>query len=81
MVHQHLRLVESMTVAENVVLGCFGTSDSVRFSPRAVEKTVAEAADRFQMSVDPRARIWQLSLGRAPACRDTEGPLPRRQAS
>jgi simple sugar transport system ATP-binding protein len=62
MVHQHLRLVESMTVAENVVLGS-SAPRQLRFSPRAVEKTVGEAADRFQMSVDPRARIWQLSLG------------------
>ena len=31
--------------------------------PALVEKAVAEAADRFQMPVDPRARIWQLSLG------------------
>ena len=62
MVHQHLRLVESMTVAENVVLGS-SAPRQLRFSPRAVERTVAEAAERFQMSVDPRARIWQLSLG------------------
>jgi simple sugar transport system ATP-binding protein len=62
MVHQHLRLVESMTVAENVVLGS-SSPRRFRFSPRAVEKTVAKAAERFQMSVDPRARIWQLSLG------------------
>jgi simple sugar transport system ATP-binding protein len=62
MVHQHLRLVESMTVAENVVLG-WSPSRRFRFSPRTVEKAVAEAADRFQMPVDPRARIWQLSLG------------------
>ncbi len=62
MVHQHLRLVESMTVAENVVLGAAGARQ-LRFSPRAVEKAVAEAAARFQMSVDPAARIWQLSLG------------------
>jgi simple sugar transport system ATP-binding protein len=62
MVHQHLRLVESMTVAENVLLGA-STPRQFRFSPRAVEKTVAEAAERFQMAVDPRARVWQLSLG------------------
>ncbi len=62
MVHQHLRLVESMTVAENVVLG-WSKPRKLRFAPRAVEKAVAEAADRFQMPVDPRARIWQLSLG------------------
>ena len=62
MVHQHLRLVESMTVAENVVLG-WSKPRRLRFSPRTVEKAVAEAADRFQMPVDPSARIWQLSLG------------------
>jgi simple sugar transport system ATP-binding protein len=52
MVHQHLRLVESMTVAENVVLGA-AAPRQLRFSPRAVEKAVAEAAERFQMAVDP----------------------------
>ncbi|MGA2528225.1 MAG: ABC transporter ATP-binding protein [Acidimicrobiales bacterium] len=62
MVHQHLRLVESMTVAENVVLG-WSTPRQLRFSPHKVEKVVADAAERFQMPVDPRARIWQLSLG------------------
>jgi simple sugar transport system ATP-binding protein len=62
MVHQHLRLVESMTVSENVVLG-WSRSHSLRFSPSKVEKAVAEAAERFQMPVDPGARIWQLSLG------------------
>jgi len=62
MVHQHLRLVESMTVAENVVLG-WSPSRQFRFSPGKVEKVVAEASERFQMPVDPRARIWQLSLG------------------
>ena len=62
MVHQHLRLVDSMTVAENVVLG-WSKPRRLRFSPRKVEKAVAEAAERFQMPVDPKARIWQLSLG------------------
>jgi len=62
MVHQHLRLVESMTVAENVVLG-WSERRRLRFSRRSVEKQVAEASDRFQMPVDPRAKIWQLSLG------------------
>lgn len=62
MVHQHLRLVESMTVAENVVLG-WSPTRQFRFSPQKVEKAVGEAAERFQMPVDPKARIWQLSLG------------------
>jgi len=62
MVHQHLRLVESMSVGENVVLG-WSNPRRLLYSRRAVEKEVEEAAARFQMPVDPRAKIWQLSLG------------------
>src|SRR5579871_6806788 len=62
MVHQHLRLVDSMTVAENVVLG-WSRKETIQFTPRQVERDVAEVAAQFQMDVDPKARIWQLSLG------------------
>jgi general nucleoside transport system ATP-binding protein len=62
MVHQQLRLVESMTVAENVVLG-WSRASRVRFSPRQVEREVAASAQRFGIDVNPRARVWQLSLG------------------
>jgi simple sugar transport system ATP-binding protein len=62
MVHQHLRLVESMTVAENVVLG-WSRHGGFRFSRGRVERDVAEAAERYEMPVDPKAKIWQLSLG------------------
>jgi simple sugar transport system ATP-binding protein len=58
MVHQHFRLVEPMTVAENVVLGMPG-----RFRRRAAERVVAELAERYGLAVDPAARIWQLSVG------------------
>ena len=64
MVHQHFRLVEPFTVAENVMLG--DTSDvgrSFRLHPRAIEERVAELGERYGMAVDPRARIWQLSVG------------------
>ena len=62
MVHQHLRLVDSMTVAENVVLG-WSREAGIQFTPRQVERDVAEVAAQYQMDVDPKARIWQLSLG------------------
>ncbi len=62
MVHQHLSLVESLTVAENIVLG-WSRHRGFGFSSRQVETEIAEIASRFQMAVDPRARIWQLSLG------------------
>jgi len=62
MVHQHLRLVESMSVAENVVLG-WSRQHAFRFSPSAVEKEVARVAEQYHMSVNPSAKIWQLSMG------------------
>ena len=62
MVHQHFSLIERMTVAENVALG-WSKGGHVRFRRREVEQEVADAADRFQMRVDPRRPIWQLSVG------------------
>ena len=64
MVHQHFRLVEPFTVAENVVLGDHrGEGRTFRLRHRAIERRVAELSERFGLAVDPRARIWQLSLG------------------
>ncbi len=62
MVHQHFSLVSSMTVAENVVLGWHRDSRRV-FNRRQVEDEVAQASERFDMPVDPRAVISRLSVG------------------
>jgi ABC-type uncharacterized transport system ATPase subunit len=64
MVHQHFRLVFPFTVAENVVLGDqrdIGRNFLLR--PRAIEERVAELSRRYGLGVDPRAKIWQLSVG------------------
>ncbi len=64
MVHQHFRLVEPFTVAENVMLGDHTAAGrSFRIHPRAIERRVAELGERYGLDVDPRARIWQLSVG------------------
>jgi len=61
MVHQHFMLVPSQTVTENVLLGL----DDPRFLMRLNEydKKVADLGDKFGLKVDPRAKIWQLSVG------------------
>jgi simple sugar transport system ATP-binding protein len=61
MVHQHFMLVESQTVAENVILGL----DEPRFvlDMGKVAKEIAMMGERYGMAVDPDARIWQLSVG------------------
>jgi simple sugar transport system ATP-binding protein len=64
MVHQHFRLVEPFTVAENVVLGDHRDAGrAFRLRPRAIERRVAQVAKSYGLDVDPRARVWQLSLG------------------
>jgi ABC-type uncharacterized transport system ATPase subunit len=64
MVHQHFRLVTPFTVAENVILGDHrGEGKKLVVNPRRIERRVAELGERYRIAVDPRARIWQLSLG------------------
>src|SRR5262245_4101281 len=64
MVHQHFRLVPPFTVAENVILGDHrGEGQKFLVRPRHIERRVAELGERYRIAVDPRARIWQLSLG------------------
>src|SRR5499427_4289613 len=64
MVHQHFRLVEPFTVAENVALGDHrDVGRSFRLHPRRIERHVADLGARYRLAVDPRARIWQLSVG------------------
>ena len=61
MVYQHFRLVANLTVAENLVLGHSG--QGLRVSQRVMEDEAGEIGDRYNLPVDPRARIWQLSVG------------------
>ena len=61
MVHQHFMLVPSQTVTENILLGL----NEPRFFMRLNEydKKIADLGDQFGLKVDPRAHIWQLSVG------------------
>ncbi len=61
MVHQHFMLVPSHTVTENILLGL----EKPRFWLRLpeYERQVAELQRRFGLKVDPKAKIWQLSVG------------------
>lgn len=61
MVHQHFMLVPSQTVTENILLGL----DEPRFRMRLHEydRIISDLGDRFGLKVDPRAKIWQLSVG------------------
>lgn len=60
MVYQHFMLVESMTVAENVLLGQEG---GVFIKPKEMRKTVADLAVKYGLDIDPAARVCDLSMG------------------
>jgi simple sugar transport system ATP-binding protein len=61
MVHQHFTLVPSQTVTENILLGL--DTPGFRLNTSRSEAEVARLADQFGLRVDPRAKIWQLSVG------------------
>ena len=61
MVHQHFKLVETQTVAENVILGL--KEPAFRLDMKRTAKELLELGARYKMTVDPNAYIWQLSVG------------------
>lgn len=61
MVHQHFMLVPSQTVTENILLGL--REPRFHLNLTEYEKKVAEIGEKFGLKVDPKAKIWQLSVG------------------
>ena len=61
MVHQNFMLVDTMTVAENIVLGL----PDLPFIPdmKDVNERIRTLSDRYNLQVDPEAYVWQLSVG------------------
>ena len=63
MVHQHFRLIPTFTVTENIILGTQPPSRRFLLDIKSAEDRIVELAEQFSMPVDPRARVWQLSVG------------------
>lgn len=61
MVHQHFMLVPTQTVAENLILGQKAPRFYINYA--RVEQEIETLSQKFGLAVDPRARIWQLSVG------------------
>ena len=61
MIHQHFMLVPSQTVTENILLGL--DEPRFRLNLPVYEQKIAELGQHFGMTVDPKAHIWQLSVG------------------
>ncbi|MCA9954069.1 MAG: ABC transporter ATP-binding protein [Anaerolineales bacterium] len=62
MVHQHFKLVQSFTIAENIMLGMEPNRYGL-LQKRDEADQVRELANRFGLPVDPNARIKDLPVG------------------
>ena len=62
MVHQHFMLVEPFTVTENIVLGN-EPEKGIRLDMADARKKVLEISEKYGFSVDPDARIEDISVG------------------
>ena len=60
MVYQHFKLVEAMTVAENVFLG---RADKTWLSNKGLNRTVGGIAKQYGMQVDASKTVADLSMG------------------
>jgi simple sugar transport system ATP-binding protein len=61
MVHQHFKLVEPHNVLENILLG-LKEPEFILNIKDAADK-VLEISKRYELPIDPEAKIWQLSMG------------------
>lgn len=57
MVHQHFKLVDVLSAAENIVLGLDGKLDM-----KAAKEKIREICDRYGFEVDPDKKIYNMSV-------------------
>ena len=62
MVHQHFMLVESMTVAENIVLGAEPGSE-IALDINKANADIQKLSEEFKLAVNPSSYIEHLSVG------------------
>ena len=59
MIHQHFKLVDVFTAAENIVLGLEGEG---KFDIRDVNKKVAEICEKYGFDIKPDQKIYDMSV-------------------
>jgi ABC-type uncharacterized transport system ATPase subunit len=62
MVHQHFMLVDTMTVAENIILGA-ETGSAANLDLDKANKEIKSLSDELRLGVNPEAYIEDLSVG------------------
>ncbi|MEP6944313.1 MAG: ABC transporter ATP-binding protein [Acidobacteriota bacterium] len=62
MVHQHFMLVDTMSVAENIILGA-ETGSALNLDIEKAENDIRELSNKLHLGVNPQAYIEDLSVG------------------
>ena len=59
MIHQHFKLVDVFSAAENVVLGI---NDGKKYNIKEVNNRVLEISGRYGFDIDPKKKIYEMSV-------------------
>ena len=59
MVHQHFKLIDVFTAAENVALGL---DSSYKYDIKAISKKITEICERYGFSIDPNQKVYNMSV-------------------
>ena len=59
MIHQHFKLVDVFTAAENIVLGL---NEEGAFNINQVSRNVAEISSKYGFEIDPNKKIYEMSV-------------------
>lgn len=59
MIHQHFKLVDVFTAAQNIILGI---DDGKRYNLKEVNARVSEIASKYGFDIDPKKKIHEMSV-------------------
>lgn len=60
MIHQHFKLVDVMTAAENIIMG---QKSSFFLNRKKLSQKIKELSARYGLEVDPDKKVYELSVG------------------
>ena len=59
MIHQHFKLVDVFSAAENIILGL---KDKSRYNPKDAAVKIKEISDKYGFEIDPMKKIHEMSV-------------------
>ena len=69
MIHQHFKLVDVFTAAENIVLGL---KEEGKFDRKAIGKQIREISSRYGFDLDPDRKIYDMAVSEKPVLDPTD---------